>query len=102
MNETTPYIWTPPAELVAASNLTAFLRVTGQKDYDDLASRAEADPAWLMQEVFKFCDILAGSQGGDKRGRNGEPVDLRNVERVVARAPDSIDIPQYISQKDQK
>jgi acetyl-CoA synthetase len=57
MNDTTPYIWTPPSELVAASNLTAFLRVTGQKDYDDLASRAEADPAWLMQEVFRFCDI---------------------------------------------
>jgi acetyl-CoA synthetase len=57
MNDTTPYIWTPPSELVAASNLTAFLRVTGQTDYDDLASKAEADPAWLMQEVFKFCDI---------------------------------------------
>lgn len=57
MNDTTPYIWTPPSELVAASNLTAFLRVTGQNDYDDLASKAEADSAWLMQEVFKFCDI---------------------------------------------
>jgi acetyl-CoA synthetase len=57
MNDTTPYIWTPPSELVAASNLTAFLRFTGQKDYDELASKAEADPAWLMQEVFKFCDV---------------------------------------------
>ena len=57
MSDTTPYIWTPPSELVAASNLTAFLRFTGQKDYDELASKAEADPAWLMQQVFKFCDV---------------------------------------------
>ncbi|MDI4234208.1 AMP-binding protein [Bradyrhizobium sp. Arg237L] len=57
MNDATPYIWTPPSELAAASNLTAFLRATGQSDYDELASRAEADPAWLMQEVFKFCDV---------------------------------------------
>lgn len=57
MNDATPYIWTPPSELVAQSNLTAFLRVTGQKDYDELASKAETDPAWLMREVFKFCDI---------------------------------------------
>jgi acetyl-CoA synthetase len=57
MNDAPLYLWTPPSELVAASNLTAFLRFTGQKDYDDLASKAEADPAWLMQEVFKFCDV---------------------------------------------
>ncbi len=57
MNDAPPYLWTPPSELVAASNLTAFLRFTGQQDYDRLASKAEADPAWLMQEVFKFCDV---------------------------------------------
>ncbi|MBN8990445.1 MAG: AMP-binding protein [Rhizobiales bacterium] len=57
MNDAPPYLWTPPSELVAASNLTAFLRFTGQKDYDGLASKAEADPAWLMQEVFRFCDV---------------------------------------------
>ena len=57
MNDATPYIWTPPSKLVAQSNLTAFLRVTGQQDYDQLASKAEADPAWLMQEVFKFSDV---------------------------------------------
>ena len=42
---------------MAESNLTAFLRATGQADYDGLAARAEADPAWLMEEVFKFCDV---------------------------------------------
>jgi acetyl-CoA synthetase len=57
MNDAPPYLWTPLSELVAASNLTAFLRFTGHEDYDDLASKAEADPAWLMQEVFKFCDV---------------------------------------------
>jgi acetyl-CoA synthetase len=57
MNDATQYIWTPPPELVAQSNLTAFLRATGQQDYDDLASKAEADPAWLMEEVFRFCDV---------------------------------------------
>ena len=57
MTERTSYIWMPPPELVANSNLTAFLRATGQADYDELAARAEADPAWLMEEVFRFCDV---------------------------------------------
>ena len=51
------YAWTPPPELVEHSNLTAFLRATGQPDYDALAAKADADPAWLMEEVFKFCDV---------------------------------------------
>ncbi len=51
------YAWTPPAELVAQSNLTAFLGATGQPDYEALAAKAEADPAWLMEEVFRFCDV---------------------------------------------
>jgi acetyl-CoA synthetase len=51
------YLWTPPVELVEASNLTAFLRATGQPDYDALAAKADADPAWLMEEVFRFCGV---------------------------------------------
>jgi acetyl-CoA synthetase len=51
------YAWTPPPELVEHSNLTAFLRATGQPDYDALAAKAEADTAWLMEEVFKFCGV---------------------------------------------
>jgi acetyl-CoA synthetase len=50
-------LWTPPPELVERSNLTAFLRATGQADYDALAAGAEADPAWLMKQVFQFCDV---------------------------------------------
>jgi acetyl-CoA synthetase len=57
MQDATQYIWTPPPDLVAQSNLTGFLRATGQQDYDGLASKADADPAWLMQEVFSFCDV---------------------------------------------
>ena len=57
MSDATQYIWTPPPDLVAQSNLTAFLRATGQQDYDDLAAKADADPAWLMEEVFRFCDV---------------------------------------------
>ncbi|MBS0528887.1 MAG: AMP-binding protein [Proteobacteria bacterium] len=57
MNDTNQYIWEPPPELVAQSNLTAFLRSTGHRDYDELASKAEADPAWLMDQVFRFCDV---------------------------------------------
>ncbi|MCC8980939.1 AMP-binding protein [Bradyrhizobium acaciae] len=51
------YLWTPPAELVEKSNLSAFLRATGQHDYDTLAAKANTDPAWLVEEVFKFCDV---------------------------------------------
>jgi acetyl-CoA synthetase len=57
MNDATQYLWMPPSELVAQSNLTAFLGATGHRDYDDLASKAETDPAWLMQQVFSFCDV---------------------------------------------
>jgi acetyl-CoA synthetase len=57
MSDATQYIWTPPPDLVAQSNLTAFLRATGRQDYDDLAAKADADPAWLMEQVFKFCDV---------------------------------------------
>lgn len=57
MSDATGYIWTPPADLVANSNLTAFLRATGEPDYDALAQKAERDPAWLMEEVFSFCDV---------------------------------------------
>lgn len=58
------YLWTPPAELVQKSNLSAFLRATGQPDYDVLAAKADADPGWLVREVFKFCDVRFYRQPG--------------------------------------
>lgn len=47
----------PSPELVAQSNLSAFLRKTGETDIETLAERADADPAWLMEQVLEFCDF---------------------------------------------
>ena len=55
--QTVPFDWLPTPEIVAASNLTAFLRKVGLPDYETLLARAEADPAWLQQQVFEFCDL---------------------------------------------
>jgi acetyl-CoA synthetase len=52
-----PFDWVPTPELIASSNLTAFLRKVGELWFEDLATRADADPVWLMQEVFEFCDF---------------------------------------------
>ncbi|MDO9032522.1 MAG: AMP-dependent synthetase, partial [Hydrogenophaga sp.] len=52
-----PFDWVPTPELIASSNLTTFLRKVGEPRFEDLAARADADPAWLMQEVFEFCDF---------------------------------------------
>lgn len=57
MSGASSYVWTPPSDLVARSNLTAFLRATGQPDYDTLAEKADTEPAWLMEQVFSFCDV---------------------------------------------
>jgi acetyl-CoA synthetase len=57
MSNASAYVWTPPPELVERSNLTAFLRATRQHDYDALAAKADADQAWLMEQVFRFCDV---------------------------------------------
>src|ERR1700684_2369869 len=40
----------PPPNRFAPTNVAASLRPTAQADYDGLAARAEADPAWLMEE----------------------------------------------------
>lgn len=57
MSDANHYVWEPSPDLVAQSNLTAFLRATGHANYDSLAAAAETDPAWLMEQVFKFCDV---------------------------------------------
>ena len=58
MNSTKrPFDWVPTPEIVANSNLTAFIRKTGEADLAALSRRADADPAWLMQQVFEFCDF---------------------------------------------
>jgi acetyl-CoA synthetase len=58
MNSTKrPFDWAPTPEIIAQSNLSAFIRHTGQADLAALSRRADADPAWLMQQVFDFCDF---------------------------------------------
>ena len=58
MNSTKqPFDWVPTPELIAQSNLTAFLHTVGESSFESLSPRADADPAWLMQEVFEFCDM---------------------------------------------
>ncbi len=52
-----PFNWVPTPDLIAQSNLTAFLHKVGESSFDSLGKRADADPAWLMREVFDFCDF---------------------------------------------
>ena len=58
MNSTKrPFDWLPSKEIIEQSNLSAFIRKTGESSLDALSRRADADPAWLMQQVFEFCDV---------------------------------------------
>jgi acetyl-CoA synthetase len=57
VNAQAPFDWTPVPELVERSVLSAFLRRVGEKSYESLCARADADPAWLMEQVFAFCDF---------------------------------------------
>lgn len=61
MNDTMQYTCTTPRDLVTQSDLTPFLRATGQTEYDVPAAKADADPAWLMEEVFQIlrCQVLS-------------------------------------------
>ena len=57
MSTKRPFDWVPTPSDVAQSNLTAFLQRVGAPDCETLLERADADPAWLMHEVFGFCDF---------------------------------------------
>ncbi|MCW5612692.1 MAG: AMP-binding protein [Rubrivivax sp.] len=52
-----PFDWLPSPDTIAGSNLTAFMRHAGEHDLPSLQRRADADPAWLMEQVFAFCDF---------------------------------------------
>ncbi len=45
-------IWHPSPELVAGSNVAAFMREHGVADYDALLRRADADPEWFWGAIF--------------------------------------------------
>ena len=49
--------WLPTPETIEQSRLSAFLRQVGETSFESLSARADIDPAWLMQEVFDFCDM---------------------------------------------
>ena len=58
MNSTKqPFDWLPSTETIEQSRLSAFLRQVGEANFESLSARADIDPAWLMQEVFDFCDM---------------------------------------------
>jgi len=52
-----PFDMLPDLEMVAQSNLTEFMRKTGEPTLGALASHADTDPAWLMEQVLEFCDF---------------------------------------------
>jgi acetyl-CoA synthetase len=49
--------WLPTQELIAQSVLSAFLKSVDVSDYETLSAHADSDPAWLMEQVFSFCDF---------------------------------------------
>lgn len=49
--------WEPTPELVAQSNLTAFLKMVGLPDFESLVKKGDREPGWLMEHIFRFCDI---------------------------------------------
>ncbi len=55
--EASPFAWTPSAELIAGSVLTRFMQHARTADFDTLARRADANPGWLAEQVFQFCDF---------------------------------------------
>jgi len=52
-----PFAWLPSPDTIAGSNLAAFVHHAGEHDLASLQRRADADPAWLMEQVFGFCDF---------------------------------------------
>jgi len=50
------YAWTPDEQTLAQSNLARFIRALGVADYDELLRRADAEPAWFYDALFKHLD----------------------------------------------
>ena len=57
MSNKRPFDWIPSPEPIAEANLTRFIAFTGVQDCAELEERADANPAWLMEKVFAFCDF---------------------------------------------
>ena len=50
-------VWKPTPEHIEHANLTAFMRLHGIKDFNELMHRSKTDVAWFTDAVFKFLDI---------------------------------------------
>jgi len=68
-------VWRPGNELVANSNLMAFMRVHGIADYDALLARAELEPEWWWRTVadriafFRPYDRIVNMDNGQEFAR---------------------------------
>ena len=51
-------VWRPNPEDIEHANLTAFMRLHGIKDFDELMKKSASDVAWFTDAVLKFLDIL--------------------------------------------
>ncbi len=50
-------VWTPPADMVANSNLKRFFDRYGLADYDELLAKAGGDPDWFWNTAIEFLDV---------------------------------------------
>ncbi|MCB1474458.1 MAG: AMP-binding protein [Rhodobiaceae bacterium] len=54
MPELRKIYWEPDPAIIAQSNLTAFLKMVGIADFDSLVREGDANPGWLMENIFRF------------------------------------------------
>jgi acetyl-CoA synthetase len=50
------FAWIPDAATLAQANLTVFLRALGVASYDELLARADAEPEWFYDGLFRHLD----------------------------------------------
>ncbi len=48
------FAWTPDAETIADSKLTAFLKASGASDFEELLRRSGEDPEWFWDSLLRF------------------------------------------------
>lgn len=53
MNRDAKIVWRPSEEAAVNTRLGRFINVLGLRDYDELVSRADADPAWFWDALIR-------------------------------------------------
>ena len=56
-------IWRPTSDHIEQANLTAFMRLHGIRDFDELMQKSTSDVAWFTDAVLKFLDMAADETG---------------------------------------